>query len=98
MIRPVEVQGVIQRVQDVSQIKQNADSKPQIDQTNIQNQFTKEIKHNQEQVVKHKNAENRDEKHDAREKGKGEYSGNLSEKKKKKESGWRSETEIFRRI
>lgn len=84
MIKPVEMQGVIQRVQDITQIKQNADAKSQIDQNNIQHQFTKDIKHNQEQVVKQDNAKDRDEKHDAKEKGKGEYLGSFKIKKKKK--------------
>jgi len=86
MIKPVEMQGVIQRVQDLSQIKQNADSKSQIDQTNIQSQFSKDVKHNQEQIVKQDNAKNKDEKYDAKEKGKGEYTGGFRNKKKKKEN------------
>lgn len=86
MIKPVEMQGVIQRVQDISQIKQNADAKPQIDQSNIHNQFTKEIKHNQEQIVKQDNADRKDEKYDAKEKGKGEYFGSKKLKKKKNEN------------
>lgn len=84
MIKPVEMQGVIQRVQDITQIKQNADAKSQIDQSNIQNHFSKEVRHNQEQVVKQDNTNDRDEKHDAKEKGKGEYVGTLKIKKKKK--------------
>jgi len=84
MIKPVEMQGVLQRVQDITQIKQNADSKSQIDQNNIQNQFSKDIKHNQEQVVKQDNAQDRGEKYDAKEKGKGEYVGTFRTKKKKK--------------
>ena len=38
-IRPVELQGVVQRSQDMSQIKQNQDIKPQTDQSNIQIQI-----------------------------------------------------------
>ncbi len=88
MIKPVEMQGVIQRVQDISQIKQNEDSKPQIDQTNIQNQFSKEIKHNQEQVVEQDDTKNADDNHDAKEKSRSEYYRTKKKivKKKKQES------------
>ena len=53
-------------------------------QNNIHNQFAKEIKQSHEQVVKQENAKNKDEKYDAKEKGKGEYTGNHSGGKKQK--------------
>ena len=51
-IRPVELQGVVQRSQDMSQIKQNQDIKPQTDQSNIQIQIHHEVKQNSQQVTK----------------------------------------------
>ena len=41
-IRPVEFNGMIQRTQDVSTLKQNEDNKPFMEQQNIQTQFSKE--------------------------------------------------------
>ena len=56
-IRPVEVQGVVQRSQDIGQLKQNQDQKPMVDQSNIQVQMHQETKHNMQQVSKFQNAD-----------------------------------------
>ena len=77
-IRPVELQGVVQRSQDMSQIKQNQDIKPQTDQSNIQIQIHHEVKQNSQQVTKFENS-------DKKEKGNGSYFNNQKKKQKKKE-------------
>lgn len=82
MIRPVEVQGVIQRSQDVTQIKAHEDGKPQQQHSTIVMNQEKAAVENHETVVKQENADKKQEKYDAKEKGKGTY---YKIKKKKKE-------------
>ena len=55
-IRPVEVQGVMQRTQDISQIKQNQDMKPQVDQSHYQTQVQKHVESQSKQVNHSDNA------------------------------------------
>ncbi len=76
IVRPVEMQGMVQRSQDMSQIKQNEDIKGFVDQSNIlgAEQKKSEIKH--ETVVKHENADKKQDKYDAKEKGSNEYNQN----------------------
>ncbi|MBD5136379.1 MAG: hypothetical protein HDT39_10535 [Lachnospiraceae bacterium] len=82
MIRPVEFQGVIQRSQDVTQIKAHEDGKPQQQHSTIVMNQEKTAVENHETVVKQENADKKQEKYDAKEKGKGTY---YKIKKKKKE-------------
>ena len=63
-IRPVELQGVVQRSQDMSQIKQNQDIKPQTDQSNIQIQIHHEVKQNSQQVTKFENSDKKENRYD----------------------------------
>lgn len=86
MIRPVEVQGVIQRVQDISNINHTQENKPHLDQSNIQTQFKKELVMEHEQVTKKENAEYHNSKFDAKEKGKNEYHKRNDKRNKKKDN------------
>lgn len=81
-IRPVEVQGVVQRSQDIGQLKQNQDQKPMVDQSNIQVQMHQETKHNMQQVSKFQNADKKESRYDAKEKGNGAYFGNRKKQEK----------------
>ena len=74
-ISPVLFNGSVSRMQDVTQIKQNEDMKGMVDQTNFQNTFHKQIDHKLNQVHHSDNAENRQKKFDAKDKGDNEYSG-----------------------
>ena len=87
IIRPGVVHGVIQRNVDVSQVKQNEDMKSFVDQSNIQvaEKKANEIKH--ETVVKQDNADKKQDRHDAKEKGNNEYQGNGGQKRKRQEEG-----------
>ncbi|MBE5925867.1 MAG: hypothetical protein E7270_02740 [Lachnospiraceae bacterium] len=87
IVRPGVVHGVIQRNVDVSQVKQNEDMKGLVDQSNIQTAEKKanEIKH--ETVVKQDNADKKQDKFDAKEKGSNEYYGNGNQKRKRQEEG-----------
>lgn len=74
-ISPLLFNGSVSRMQDVSAIKHNEDVKGMVDQTNFQNTFNKEIDSKVNQVHHGDDIENRQQKHDAKEKGKNEYMG-----------------------
>ena len=78
-VRPIDF-AMLQRMNEVSQIKQNEISKPMIDQINIKSQFTKETNAKSEEVVKKEDLENRQKKFDAKEKGNNNYFGSESSK------------------
>lgn len=84
-IRPVEVQGVMQRSQDMSQIKQNQDMKPGIDQSNYQMQVQKHVENQSKQVNHSDNADKKEEHYDAKEKGNGAFYENPKRRHQKKE-------------
>ena len=86
-IRPVEVNGMIQRTQDVSTLKQNEDNKPMLQQQNIQTQFSKETIHHLKQVNHADDTENQQKRYDAKEKGRNEYVNQQKKKKEKKKDG-----------
>lgn len=83
-VRPVDF-GMVQRLNEVSQIKQNENAKPGIDQTNMMNQFTKETASKSDQVGKKDDADNGQKKFDAKEKGDNSYSGSNPKNKESKE-------------
>lgn len=85
-IRPVEVQGVVQRSQDIGQIKQNQDQKPVLDQSNIQTHLQRETERSFRQVTKFENADKKENRYDAKEKGNGSYFGGRKKQKDKKET------------
>jgi len=84
-IRPVEVQGVMQRTQDMSQIKQNQDMKPEVDQSNYQTQVHKHTENQSKQVNHSDNADKKEEHYDAKEKGNGAFYEKPQGKRQKKE-------------
>lgn len=87
-IRPVEMQGMVQRSQDITGYKANEDNKPNVDQTNIFGNHLKELQQKQESVVKKQNADYNEQKYDAKEKGKNQYEGDKHghrEKQKREE-------------
>lgn len=87
----VELQGQITRAQDFTTIKHNEDTKGMVDQTNFSQQMTKQVEKQVQRVNEREGAENRQKKHDAKEKGSNEYYGDggrnrKHEKMEKKES------------
>lgn len=71
-IRPVEV-SVIQRTTDVSQVKQQLDVKPAIEQQNIQDQIVEKEDKMAHQVMEMEDTERTDTHADAREESKNKY-------------------------
>lgn len=86
-MRPVEMNGIVNRTQDYAQLKHNEEQKPTTDQANFQTQFNKQVERSSETVVKQRNSEWKDEKFDAKEKGKNTYFSNRRKKEKKEEDG-----------
>lgn len=84
-IRPVELNGMLQRSQDVGSLKQNEDNKPTLQQQNVQTQFSKDTVRQMQTVHHADDADNQQKRYDAKEKGSNEYEDNQKKKKSKKE-------------
>ena len=80
-ISPLLFNASVSRMQDVSSIKHNEDAKSMVDQTNFQNTFNREIDSKVNQVHHSDDIENRQQKHDAKEKGKNQYTGDGGKKR-----------------
>lgn len=85
-ISPILFNGSVSRMQDVTPIKQNEDMKGMVDQANFQDTFHKQIDHKLSQVHQSDNAENRQRKFDAKEKGDNEYRGDGGKKRRQEET------------
>ena len=83
-ISPLLFNGSVSRMQDISAIKHNEDVKGMVDQTNFQNAFHREIDSKVNQVHHSDDIENRQQKHDAKEKGKNQYMGDGGKKRGEK--------------
>ena len=81
-IRPVDLNGMVQRSQDVSTIKQQEDAKPLVDQQNIQTHFARQEEHKLKQVVHADDSEEPEFRYDAKEKGNNQYEQKKKKKKK----------------
>ena len=84
-VRPVDLNGMIQRMDDVGVIKKHEDSKPLLDQQNIQVQVNKREDNLSHTIVNADGTSNLKNDSDARNGSRGSYSGNFSKKKKKKQ-------------
>lgn len=85
-IRPVDINGMIQRTQDVGTLKQNEDNKPLVEQHNIQVHQQKQEDQLSHQVQGAEEKENQGYRYDAKEKGNGGYEGNQKKKRGQKNS------------
>lgn len=85
IVKPVVMQGMVQRSQDVTGYKANQDNKPNVDQTNFMGNHIKELQQKQENVIKKEDADFNEQKYDAKEKGKNEYYGNQHKGQKREE-------------
>lgn len=83
-IRPVVLNGMIQRTQDIGNIKQQEDNKPVVQQQNISIQHEKREDALAHQVQNTEEKENQGYRYDAKEKGNNQYEGNGSKKRKRR--------------
>lgn len=81
-VGPVTLSGVIQRTQDIGAIKQQEDSRPFIEQQNIQAQLKSQEYRQMKQVNHAEDANQHEKRYDAKEKGSNEYEGQQKKKKK----------------
>lgn len=84
-IRPIEFSGIVQRTNDISNVKQQQDQKPVQDQSNIQQNVHRNVEHTTKEVAQKDNADYAQEKYDAKEKGKGQYTRQGQQKKKQEQ-------------
>ena len=84
-IRPVDLNGMIQRTQDIGNIKQAEDNKPLVEQYNIEVRQQKQEDGLAHKVQQPEEKENDDYRYDAKEKGNNSYSGNEKKKKKREQ-------------
>lgn len=85
-IGPVVLNGMTQRTQDISNMKQVEDNRPMIQQHNLVVQQEKQMDKLTHQVQNPESKENEGYRYDAKEKGNNEYAGGNSKKKKQKET------------
>lgn len=79
--------GVVQRSQEVSQIKHQENNKAFVDSQNFGQQFNKEIKRQMDSVTDSQKSEKKKEHYDAKNKGNGrEYEEGQQKKRNKKEN------------
>ncbi|MBE5900600.1 MAG: hypothetical protein E7280_01710 [Lachnospiraceae bacterium] len=84
-IRPIDFNGMMQRSQDVSTLKQHEDQRPVIEQQHIEHKEEKKIEHRLHQVNESEKKDETQTKYDARDESKNKYFANPNAKKKKKE-------------
>lgn len=83
-ISPIEFQGVITRTQDITTIQHNEDQKGMVNQSNFQMQMDKTVEQHLTQVRNADNADPKQDRTDAKEKGNAEYMGDGGKRRKKK--------------
>lgn len=86
-IRPVVLNGMIQRTQDIGNIKQQEDHKPVVQQQDISIQQEKREERISRQVQQADEKENQGYRYDAKEKGNNSYEGGSGQKKKRQSLG-----------
>ena len=88
IVKPIDL-AMVQQMNEVSNIKNNENQKPMVDQQNIMTQVQKEVANKAEQVVKKDNADKNESKFDAKDKSNNEYAkdGKLVNRKKKRDDG-----------
>lgn len=91
-IRPVDLNGMIQKTQDVGNMKQQEDSKPVIQQQNIEIKQQKQEERLAHQVQQSQKKENEGYRYDAKEKGNNSYDGGGRKKKEKKKEQERGQS------
>ena len=74
-INPIELNGTISRSQDYLQMKHGEETRTVTEQQNFQTTFQKETSHRMNQVRSGDNVRGDNGRQDARERGRGEYSG-----------------------
>lgn len=72
-IKPIVMSGMLQRTDDVGAMKHQQDSRPAVEQQNLQSQISKKTEAQRHQVVSKEESAKADTHADAREEGKNQY-------------------------
>ena len=92
-IRPVVLNGMIQRTQDVGNLKQQEDNRPIVEQQNIQ---IEQQKHEDQLTHRVQDPEEKEnDRYDAKEKGNNEYEGESGRHKKRREEEPENEGKVI---
>lgn len=83
MIRPVEVQGVMQRNQDIASMAQKENQMQQVNHAHALSETKKEVETKVKDVTQKEKSENRGKNPDAKEKGNNEYFGDGGKNRRK---------------
>lgn len=83
-VSPIDI-SMIQKMNDVSQMKYNDMTRPDVQQNSIAQNIQKQVNVQAEQVVHQEDSAKSNTEHDAREKGKNTYFASSKKSKKKKE-------------
>lgn len=81
LIRPVDFSGLVQRSNEVSNLKQNEDNKPMFEQQNIANVVEKDVQKASKEVINKQNADYHQTNYDAKDEGRGQKYKNSDSKK-----------------
>ncbi len=81
-IGPIEYNGLIGRIQDVSTIKHNEDAKSVLDQSHLHAKFDQKLEQNLNKVKQSDSSELSEQKFDAKEKGNNQYFDNREKSNK----------------
>lgn len=85
-IRPIEMNGMLQRTEDISVIKHQQDTKAVLDQKNLQSHMIQRDDELSHHVMDSESSSKLDGRMDAREEGKNSYFYNKKKQKKNKKS------------
>lgn len=85
-IGQIEIQGQITRAQDYTFLKHNEDTRGTVEQANAGEQVNKQADEKVNKVNQKQQPENRNNKHDAKEKGSNEYSGDGGRNRKREKN------------
>ncbi len=84
-VRPVHLNGMIQNTQDVSAVRHQENTRPAVEQHNIQVEVKQKEQSQAQEVHAKDNADPQQKKYDAKEKGSNAYENQKGKKKKKRE-------------
>ena len=94
-IRPIDLNGVIQRTQDVGQLNRQETAKPALDQQNIQGTMARTEERISHQVSETEKSDQQEYRYDAKEKGGFAYQ--QSNKKKQKKEAPKAQNAVIKK-
>lgn len=94
-IRPVDFNGMMQNQQSISNVKQNEDQRPLLNQQQAFTAVTKQEEASAKQVISKDDLQREEYKFDARDGSQNEYQDNRKKKKKEKQKEKQSDGHVY---